>query len=184
MRLSWDWNGAFGGILVTANNPSTHTPPDTWVARWGARMPVKSACYLHIITLCGRIRVCLITWLPFSVCVCVCEAVWLRINFCLYLNECVCVCVGECKCRQTFPGHQTETLDKSVWQIYKSIKFCGQQWQSQRQRRRKVNWDETRTQLEWNWNWHQLYMLRQLISRWKQLKNVEKEREENNPLSR
>lgn len=75
--------------------PHTHTHSDTWVARWGARMPVKSACYLHIITLCGRIRVCLITWLPFSVCVCVCEAVWLRINFCLYLNECVCVCVWE-----------------------------------------------------------------------------------------
>lgn len=44
-------------------------------------MPVKSACYLHIITLCGRIRVCLITWLP----VCVCA----RLSGCLY--SCVCV---------------------------------------------------------------------------------------------
>lgn len=48
-------------------------------------MPVKSACYLHIITLCGRIRVCLITWLT----VCVCQAVWLPVFVC------VCVCVWE-----------------------------------------------------------------------------------------
>lgn len=136
LRLKWGFWRDFGNCIQPHTHTHIDTHWDTWAARWGARMPVKSACYLHIITLCGRIRVCLITWLPPCMPVCVYVCVWgclaahKPLPACIWV--CMCMCVGECKCGQTFPGHQTETLDKSVWQIYKSIKFCGQQCQSQR----------------------------------------------------
>lgn len=101
-ELSWDWNEVFWGFwwlqklteTDTQIQKETETETDRGRARH-VRLPLKSACYLHIITRCGSICVCFWLSVPLSVCVRVCE-----------------VCVHR------FPRHQIETLYKSVWQIH------------------------------------------------------------------
>lgn len=82
----------------------------------GMRVPIAMPMPLELRTDAGAAEKGILFAYHYGRCTCVC--------LCMFVCGCVCVCVEVWG--SSFPRHQIETLDKSVWQIHKSIrlKFC------------------------------------------------------------
>jgi len=106
MGLLW---GDFGDGKQSKAHTDTHTHTPTHTRRDTHATEKRILFAYHY---CVRVHSCLFDYL------CVCAPVWLSafpiVQVNAYVCMFMCVCVSGTKCGQTFPGHQIETLDKSV----------------------------------------------------------------------